>query len=395
MEHVDFLNITFIIFSIIIGAKILSALFQKINLPPVLAMILIGLVLGPTGFSLIHNEFDHTILKLFSQVGVIILLFLAGLETDVDEMKRIGKNSFIIAMGGIIFPFLLGFGVTIFMASKVGIGGAIIMGLILTATSVSVSVMTLMDIGKLKSVEGNTIVSAAIIDDVIGIVLLSIAFGFLGGGEEGASLLEIGKTVLFIFGYFAVIILVGIFVIPFLSTYIKVIKDENFFLIFAFFFMFLFSWLAEQVEIAAITGAYFSGVFLGRTKYKHSIEEGSKTIGHTLFVTIFFVGIGLETNLRGLTLSILPFVAVFVLFAFAGKILGCGLFAKMLGFDLKRAFRIGAGMSPRGEVALIIASLGMEKNNLITENEFTAVIFMVIITAFITPFLLKLSFKED
>ena len=387
----DHYTIIFIILSIIFSAKILASIFQEINLPPVLAMILVGIIIGPTGFNLLPHEGELEILKLFSQIGVIILLFLAGLETDLEELKSIGKNSFIIALGGIIFPFLFGFLTTWFFTGK--IEAAVIMGLILTATSVSVSVMTLMDIGKLKTVEGNTIVSAAIIDDVIGIILLSVIFGFMGNEGE-ANLMEIGKTLLFIVGYFVFIFAFGIFIIPFLSRNINRIKGEMFYLVFAFFIMFLFSWVAETVEIAAITGAFFAGLFLGKTKEKHAIEEGAKTIGHTLFVTIFFVFIGLETNLRNLKLEILPFVAVFILVAFLGKIFGCGLFARLIGFDFKRAFRIGAGMAPRGEVALIIASLAMVKHDFLSENEFTAVIFMVIVTAFVTPFLLKASFHE-
>ncbi|MCG8572215.1 MAG: cation:proton antiporter [Spirochaetes bacterium] len=390
MEH---FTIILIVISIIFFSKILSSLFQQINLPPVLAMILVGIVLGPTGFNLIHHEEDLHIIKLFSQIGVVILLFLAGLETDLDELKSIGKNSFMIALGGIIFPFIFGFSVTFFMTSRGNpVPPSIVMGLILTATSVSVSVMTLMDIGKLKSVEGNTIVSAAIIDDVIGIILLSIIFGFLGSDE--VSFFEIGKTIGFVIGYFVLIIGVGFFIIPYLSKFVPYVKSDMFSLVFAFFVLFLFAWISEKVEIAAITGAFFAGLFLGRLKDKHAIEEGTKIIGHTLFVTIFFVSIGLETNLRNIKLEILPFVLLFIVAAFGGKILGCGFFAKIIGFDLNRAFRIGAGMSPRGEVALIIASIAMSEYHFIAEKEFTAVIFMVIITAFVTPFVLKLSFNE-
>lgn len=376
---------------IIFLSKLLSHLFQKINLPPVLAMIMMGIVIGPTGFNFISDPHDIEKIKFFSKIGVIILLFLAGLETDLHEIKAVGKNSFFIAMGGVVLPFGLGFGLTYFYGK--GINTALIMGLILTATSVSVSVMTLMDMGKLKTVEGSTIVNAAIIDDIIGIILLSIIMGFVE--SEGGGYIEVLLTIGYILGYFAGVFVAGIFLIPLMSKFLSKMKAEMIILSFAFFCMFLFSWSAEKLEIAAITGAYFSGVFIGRLKHKHKIEEGVREIGHTLFVSVFFVFIGLQVNLRELDVSMLPYTSLFILVAFLSKLIGSGGIAGIIGFDLKRAFRIGSGMAPRGEVALIIASLALTKGHgVITVGDFTTVIFMVIITAFITPFLLKLGFHE-
>lgn len=386
------LHISFIIITVILVSKVLSFLFQKIGLPPVLSMIVIGLILGPTGFSLIHSTEEIMIFRLFSQFGVIILLFLAGLEIDIDELKTVGKNSFFIALGGVFVPFISGYFLTYFFTDNNAV--SIVMGLILTATSVSVSVMTLMDMGKLKTVEGSTIVSSAIIDDIIGIIMLSIIFTLLGSSSNG-SVFEIVRVIGFIVSYFILIFLVGIFIIPVLSKFVTFIKSEMFLLVFAFFIMMLFSWVAEEVQVAAITGAFFSGLFLGQTKHKHTIEEGTKTIGHTLFITIFFVFIGIQTNLRLVKPDMILYSVLFIVIAVISKIIGSGGIAKILGFSFKRSFIIGAGMLPRGEVALIIASLAMSDQKIITENEFISVILMVIVTSIITPLLLKISFKDS
>ena len=386
MENNALLFIAIIIFV----SKILSSLFQKLNLPPILAMILIGIAIGPTGFNLITNESDIDKLEFFSKIGVIILLFLAGLETDLKEIKTIGKNSLLIALGGVILPFGLGIGLTYFFTQN--LNTSLLMGLILTATSVSVYVMTLMDMGKLKTVEGGTIINAAIIDDIIGIIILSIIFGFIDS-KDGNWIQIVGKISL-IMGFFVSIFIIGIFLIPFVSKIISKMKVEMAIVSFTFFFMFLFAWYAEKLEIAGITGAYFAGVFIGRLKYKHTIEEGVRIIGHTLFISIFFVYIGFQTNLRDFSFAILPFTILFILIAFISKIIGSGGTAKIIGFDWKRSFCIGSGMAPRGEVALIIASIALNHGNIISKEEFTSVIIMVIITAFITPFLLKLGFNE-
>lgn len=374
---------------IIFFSKLFSGLFRKIKLPSVLSMILIGIVIGPTGINLIRIESDMEIIKFFSEIGVLILLFLAGIETDLKELKSIGKNSTLIAIGGVILPFITAGLVTYFFTKK--IENAVMMGLISTATSVSVSIMTLMDMGKLNTVEGKTVVSAAIIDDIVGILLLSVVLGIYGG-EEGKSsgfLVTVGIIIVF----FIVIFIFGFFILPIFTKAVSKIDEEMIVLSFAFSIMFLFAYFAEKLQIAAVTGAYFAGIFIGRTKQKHLIEESFKTIGHTLFVSVFFVYIGIQANLRIFSLDILPYMSIFLVIAFISKILGCGVVSKILGFDIKRSFAIGSGMAPRGEVALIIAALALN-GKMISDKDFTLVIFMVIITAFVTPFLLKLGFKE-
>lgn len=387
METNALIFIAFIIFF----SKLISHFLQKINVPPVLSMIMIGLLIGPSCFDLVKHE-DLVIVKFFAQIGVLSLLFMAGLETDLDEIKSIGKNAFFIALGGIVFPFIAGFGITFLFFNN--LNSALIMGLILTATSVSVSVMTLMDLGKIKTVEGRTIVSAAIIDDIIGIVLLSIILGFIGSESNGIR--HVVFTIVSILGYFVMVIIAGIFIIPKLTSLIGKVKSEMIVMSFAFFIMFTFSWLAHKLEIAAITGAFFAGLFIARTPFRHSIEQGVNTIGHTLFISVFFVTIGLQTNLMVFDSKIIFFLIPFILLALGSKLIGSGGIARLLGFGWKRSYRIGCGMMPRGEVALIIASLAINRaGGLIGDQEFTSIIIMVIITAIVTPIFIKLGYNTD
>lgn len=396
---------------LVLASKLISDLFSRINLPPVLGMILIGLAIGPTGFNLVQQEFDMEILKFFSEIGVVLLMFMAGLETDIEEMKKIGKNAFIIALLGVLVPLGMGYGVTyLFYAGEPNIHQvSLILGIILTATSVSVTVITLMDMKKMNTVEGNTILGAAIIDDVIGILLLTFVLGIIGGGSEhvGGESSHILISIGMIVGYLVGAILVGVFVIPWLLNLASKLRVEKPLIATALAVILIYAWLAERAEIAAITGAYMAGVFIGQTKFKHKIEEGINTIGHAIFISIFFVFIGLETNLRGNINW--AFAIAYSVVAIISKIAGSGVAAKMVGFDWRRSMRIGSGMIPRGEVALVIATMvskvvskvhteelseTTETLQLLNNDHFTAVVFMVIITAVVTPFLLKIFFKE-
>ncbi|KQC12227.1 MAG: hypothetical protein APR63_03090 [Desulfuromonas sp. SDB] len=380
-------NILIFIALIIILAKILADLFIRVGLPPVLAMILIGILFGPTGFNLIRTPHDHLIIHFLAKVGVILLLFMAGLDTDLSRMKKMGGNTFMIALGGVILPFIAGFGISYLFFKSVNV--ALVFGLILTATSVSVSVMALMDLKKLDSVEGNTILGAAIIDDIIGIVMLTFLFSILGLKQQ-SLVLSLGKIV----GFLVISFAVGIFLIPQILKYARLLKVEKAVVTIVLGVMFAFAWAAEYAEIAAITGAYLTGMFVGRTKLKKRIEGEVLTLGHSLFIALFFVSIGLETNLR-LSSKDIIFAGAITIVAVLGKLFGSGLIAWWRGFSWNRSMVIGSGMIPRGEVALIIATIAASPKHggLINLDYLSAVVFMVIISAFVTPFLLKYFFK--
>lgn len=370
---------------IIIFSKVLGMMFKKLKQPPVIGMILLGIILGPTVLDYI--EPDNIILWI-AKTGVLFLLFEAGLETDLKRIKNESKQAILPALGGVIVPFMLGF-LFSFIAHHSFVE-SLILGIIFTATSVSVSVMTLIDLGKLRGVEGRCIVNAAIIDDIIGILLLSVVFG-LSTGQVVASGTMLGQLVKIIL-FFVLVFVSGIFLLKPIFLNLKKIFLDNVELSLAIAFVLLYSWFAEETGLAAITGAYFAGLFIGQSEYKHSIQQGISLLGKAFFIDVFFVSIGLEFNL--FTLQAAPWYLIsFVLLALFGKGFGSWLGARFTGFDNIRASRIGIGMLPRGEVALIIASMAVERN-LISIEMMSATILMVVISAFITPIMLKTSYKR-
>lgn len=381
MEHRIFLDLAIIIFL----SKILGAVSRKFRQPPVIGMLFLGVILGPTVLGFIKP--DEVILWI-GKVGVLFLLFEAGIETDLKQIKKDSRQALTPAIGGIILPFGLGFGLAYLIAPN--IIQALIVGVIFTATSVSVSVMTLIDLKKLKNIEGRTIVNAAIIDDIVGILLLTIIFGITSnvGGSPNGIYIQLGKIGLF----FVLTIFGGYFLLkPFFLNLQKMML-ENVAVSLAIAVVMLYAWLAESTGLAAITGAYFAGLFLGQTDYKNKVHEGISELGKSFFVDVFFVGIGLEFDLFEIETE--PFVVIsFIVLAILGKIVGCWLGSRMNGFDSVRSFRIGVGMVPRGEVALIVANMAVAKG-LISSDLLSATILMVIASAVFTPLMLKFSFTK-
>ena len=387
MDHKTHLLIILAI--ILFLARISEAISKKIKIPPVIGLLLLGVALGPsvTGF-IVPNE----IISWLAKFGVLFLLFEAGLETDLSRLKKDSKTAFLPALGGILLPFGLGVGFSLVFENT--LIQSLIIGVIFTATSVSISVVTLMELGKLKSIEGRTIINSAILDDIIGILLLTVIFGFTVSSDKSSFeseyyiIISIVKIVLF----FLIIFVVGKYIIRPLFQNLGKFNLESAFLTITISFIFLYAWLAEQTGIAAITGAYFAGLFLGQTELKSKINEGISVFGKTFFIDIFFINIGLEFNLAEISASPL-FLIIFVLLAILGKILGVGLGCRFSNFDNIRAFRIGSGMIPRGEVALIVANMAVQRH-IISHNVTSAAILMVIISAIMTPFLLKFGFKR-
>ena len=382
-------NALILLAAFIFFSKLLTDFFYKINLPPVLGMIIIGLILGPSGFAFIVPETaDYEKLKFFADIGVTILLFMAGLETDLRQMRLVGKNAFIVALAGVFIPLSMGFGVTYLFYSSVTT--SLIMGIILTATSVSITVMTLMDMQKLKTVEGNIILGAAIIDDILGILMLTFMFGFMGESQGGVF-----SAILVIVLYIAGAALLGVFLFPLILNFANKMKAEMPVVSIALALLFCFAWAAQKAEIAAITGAYLAGLFMGQTPFRHRINEGVSMVGHTVFISLFFIFIGVETNLRVTKLHV-TYTILIILVAIAGKLLGAGSAARAIGFGWRRSLTIGAGMIPRGEVALVMASLIATemKGAAFNETQFSAVVIMVTVTALVTPFMLKYIFRD-
>jgi len=322
-----------------------------------------------------------------ADVGVILLMFVAGLETDVDEMRRTGHVAFWSAAGGVVLPMAGGiataaaFGMPIFWE-------AIFVGTILTATSVSISAQTLMELGVLRSKEGSTILGAAVIDDVMGLVVLSIVVAFAQASEPGV--VQILAIVLRMAAFFVAALLVGRH-FERIAAWGDRLGVSQGLLATVTVIAFVYAWAAEYVGgVAAITGSYVAGVLLTQTSFKKRIDAGVHPLTYSVLVPIFFISIGLRANGRDLGAHA-AFTIALVLVAIGAKAIGCGALAKICGFSPRESLRVGVGMISRGEVGLIVAGYGLG-HGLIGQDVFSASVIMVLVTTMITPPLLRLVF---
>jgi Kef-type K+ transport system membrane component KefB len=380
---------------ILISTKVLGLVTKKFKMPQVVGALIAGLVLGPVCLNILQET--EFIISL-SEVGVIVLMFAAGLETDMGEFKKTGKASAIIAMLGVIVPLIGGVAVA-YLFNRPGIVDSdvnasiflqnLFIGIILTATSVSITVETLKEIGKLKTNVGNAIMGAAIIDDILGIIALTIITSMADTSINPIFVL------LKILGFFIFSIIVGyIFFRIFNKMTQRYNRDMRRFVILAFVACLLMSYSSEVFfGVADITGAYIAGLVLSNSKYSTYISRRFETVSFVLLSPIFFASIGLKVVLPEMTFAIVAFAVILVLIAIITKIVGCGLGAKGCAFNSKESLQIGCGMVSRGEVALIVASKGASLG-LMSSAMFGPIIIVVVATTIISPILLKMAFKS-
>lgn len=366
---------------ILIASKLAGDLSVRLKQPAVLGKLLIGIVLGPALLGWI-NETD--ILEEISQIGVILLMFLAGLETDVDEFKRTGKASTYVGLAGIALPFGFGYWAAVLMGMP--LFEAIFLGLLLSATSVSISVQALKEMGQLKSREGTTILGAAVIDDVLVIILLAFVMSFAGGD------VNLGMVILKKFLFFAVAIVLSWKVVPWVMRKFSPLRVSESVISAGLIICFLFAYMAEYAGVAAIIGAYIAGVALSLTPYKHEVTEKIETIGYAVFVPVFFTTIGVKVDFAGLG-SQIPLIAGLSILAIATKLMGSAYGAHLAGFGWRRALGIGSAMVSRGEVALIIAAIGQDAG-LLQAEMFAVIVLVVLITTIVTPPMMKYFFAQ-
>ncbi len=379
---------------ILLTTKALGLLTKRFQMPQVVGALLAGLVLGPAVFGVIA---ETNFIKSSAEIGVIVLMFCAGMETDIQELKKSGKASFIIALFGVIVPLIGGFAVAYFF-NKPGLIDSdasasvflqnIFIGIILTATSVSITVETLKELGKLKTRSGNAILGAAIIDDILGIIALTVITSMAD------TSVQLWLVLLRIAGFFAFAALAGFL---FFKLYTKwVVRAERGLhrhVIIAFVFCLLMSYCAEQFfGVADITGAFIAGLIISCTQRTQYLASKFDVLSYTYLSPLFFASIGLQVQLPQMTGSVLLFSAVLVVVAVLTKVVGCGLGAKLCRYQNYQSARIGVGMISRGEVALIVASKGTALG-LLGTSFLGPVILVVIITTIITPILLKIVFR--
>lgn len=384
---------------IIASAKLAGALSARLGQPAVFGELLIGLVLGPTVLDILGwrvflspgaaGQPPAALMPLvhdLAEVGVVLLIFVAGLETDLSEMRRVGHVAFWAAVGGVALPLAGGAALAVAFGLPL-LWQGLFVGTILTATSVSITAQTLMELGALRSREGTVILGAAVIDDVIGILVLSfvVAFARVHGGVD---LAEVGLVVARMAAYFLVAILLGAFFQP-AGRWAEKLGVSQGLLAVVLVVVLVYAWAAEWLGgVAAVTGAYLAGVFFARTSFKSKIDAGIHPLTYSLFVPVFFVGIGLDTDGRQLGGRVLFTVAI-VLVAIVSKVVGCGAGARLLGLTRDESVRVGIGMISRGEVGLIVASYGLT-HGIVGLDVFSASVIMVLATTMVTPLLLRL-----
>ena len=367
---------------VLFATKLAGNFAARLGQPSVLGKIIVGIILGPALLGWVH---DTELLTVFSQIGVLLLMFLAGLETDLQEMNRNKKAAILVALGGIILPIILGYAGAQYYGMSTG--EAIFIGLLLSATSVSISVQALRELGWLNSKEGSTLLGAAVLDDIVVVILIAIAMSFFAGSDTNIGLL-IGKKVLF----FAILIVLAKWFIPQFIKVFKKFKVTESILSAGLIICFGLSYFAEVLGIAGIIGAFFAGIAIAQTEFRKEIEHKVEPIAYGIFVPFFFVSIGIAVSFDGIGDQI-GFIIVFSIIAVVSKFVGSGLGAKLAGFDTRSSMGVGAGMVSRGEVALILAAMGLE-GGLLPGNYYTSVIIVIIVTTIVTPPLLKLIFGK-
>ncbi len=376
---------------IMLSAKFFGLVARKCKAPQVVGEIVAGLLIGPCLLNLVHTS---DTISIFAEIGVVFLMFTTGLGTNLKELIKAGPIATLIACVGVAVPLLGG---TLLYGAFYGFAAigstefykALFIGTIMTATSVSITVATLQELGHLKSFLGTTIVSAAVIDDVIGIVVLTCVLGASSGTGTG-----LGKVLINTVLFFLVAVGLGV-VIHFAMQWLdKRNPHTQRITIVSMAFCFAMAYIAEAYfGIADITGAYIAGIVLCSMSDAPYVERRVDISNYTLFSPVFFASIGLKTDISGLTPEILLFSVFFVVVALITKIIGCGLAAKICRFNWADSLKIGVGMMTRGEVALIVAQKGLEAG-VVDSVYFTAVILLIIVSSVATPLALKALFAK-
>ncbi|HAT4117204.1 TPA: cation:proton antiporter [Clostridium perfringens] len=374
---------------ILISTKLFGLITKKVRMPQVVGALVAGVILGPAVLNVLsETEF----IQKLAELGVIVLMFTAGLETDINQLKKTGKASFIIAVLGVIIPLAGGF----FIASIFNKGNDVntilqnvFIGIILTATSVSITVETLKEMGKLNTRAGNAILGAAIIDDILGIIALTITTSLADPSIN--VIIVLAKIVMFfIFAGFAGYL----FHWAFIKLDERYQRDLRRFVIIAFVFCLLLSFCAEEFfGVADITGAFIAGLVISDSNRSKYLNSRFETLSYMLLSPIFFASIGIKVQLTAMTKTIFIFAILLLLVAILSKVIGCGLGAKLCKYSNREAIQIGTGMISRGEVALIVANKGIAMGLMLPEF-LAPVVIVVVVTTIVTPILLKVVFNN-
>lgn len=381
---------------ILLSTKICGLVSKRVHMPQVVGALLAGLLLGPAMLGVL-TETDF--IKELSELGVIVLMFCAGLETDIKEMKKCGKASLIIAVIGVIVPLVGGFLIAdIFNRPGLMESNAIcshtlqnvFIGIILTATSVSITVETLKELGKLSTGAGNAILGAAVIDDILGIIALTIITSMADDS------VKIGVVLIKILLFFVFAAVVAFVVYKwFMGWTRKYDKNLQRFVVISFVFCLVMAFCSEYFfGVADITGAYVAGMIISNSDKTKYISSRFETLSYLLLSPVFFASIGIQVELPKMSKTLVIFSLLLVVVAVITKIIGCGFGAKICGYSWKESLQVGVGMVSRGEVALIVAQKGAAVG-LMSSSIFGPVVIVVIVTTILTPIMLKYVFTRE
>lgn len=371
---------------ILISTKLAGSLCNRYAIPSVIGELLIGIIIGPAVFGFIHtDEFIHY----FSEIGVVLLMFIAGMESDLALLKKYWKPGLSVALFGIALPLSL----TYLVATLFGLSleSAVFLGVLFSATSVSISVEVLKELKKLESKEGATILVAAVVDDIVVVLLLGLLVSIFHGETSATDplLIVILKKVTF----FTLIYGASKWLVPKLlafSSRLLAIESEA---AMAIIICLAFAYFADRMGMGSIIGAFFAGIAISQTEYKHKLEKKIEPISYAAFIPVFFVSIGLNMTFDSFASQWL-FIIALVFVAVITKLFGGAIGAKITGFSWHSASVIGSGMVSRGEMALIIAALGLELE-LLPANYYSSIIMVIILTTLIAPFLLKYTINKQ
>ncbi|HEX2619087.1 MAG TPA: cation:proton antiporter [Phototrophicaceae bacterium] len=399
----------FLALAIVIGAsRIGGAIARTLNQPRVLGELILGVILGPTllnmlGWDVFHGAELSNIIKELAELGVLFLMFLVGIEVNPHELREVGKVSVFAGVFGALAPVIVT--IPIVLLFNYSWEAALFAGITFAATSVSISAQVLLELGVLRTREGNALLATAVIDDILAIILVSLAIAITastGTTETSAGIGEMIGIVIRMFAFMGIAFLIAWYALPKVIDWINhqpVLQHAAGMPAFALIFMLFFAWSAEAFGgVAPITGAFIAGIGFSRVSghVKHEVEVTASSIAYAFLVPVFFINVGLETNLSQFQLATIPLTVIFVLIAVATKVFGCGLGARAGGFNQAEATRLGVCMISRGEVGLIIASLGIKAGVFTADSQlFIALFATIILTTLITPILVRQVFHSS
>lgn len=373
---------------ILLMTTFLSQLFVRFNMPAVIGQLLSGIILGPAILGWVR---PNNLIEVFSELGVILLMFLAGLESDINLLKKYFKLSFTVASIGVVLPVIFIGGASLLF--HINFWEAVFIGIIFAATSVSISVVVLKEAGQLQSRAGTAILGAAVVDDILAVIVLSLFTAFSHEGGKSGLTSNFGINLLIEASFFVIAWLVYRFIAPKLMQIAEKISVNYSVLIASLILALGMAWFADFVGLSSVVGAFFGGLAVKQSDKFEEVNGSISAIGYSIFIPVFFVDIGLSMTFANLT-SNLAFIGVITILALLSKYWGGVWGSRPFGFKPVEASIVGAGMISRGEVALIIAQIGIT-HHLFPKNIYSSIIIVIIITTVLSPFILNYFIKKE